>query len=179
MSGTISPNSEVHQGTDEPEGIDAESSTQPDVLRELSDALDADFFIFSGPVERGAASKFIDIVEHDRSRTNAALILTTLGGNADAAYIIARYIKRNYEHFFLYVFGPCKSAGSLLALGADQVVMSQRGEFGPLDVQLVRRDDIFFMNSGLDITESLDSISRHAFNVFANLRPPGPDGSQR
>ncbi len=33
-------------------------------------------------------------------------------------------------------------------------------------MQLVKRDDLFFRNSGLDIAEALKSISEHAFTLF-------------
>ena len=37
----------------------------------------------------------------------------------------------------------CKSAGTLLALGADEIIMSNLSELGPLDIQLPDRDYIW------------------------------------
>jgi len=49
----------------------------------------------------------------------------------------------------LYVFGYCKSAGTLVAVAADQIVMSEFGQFGPLDVQLSDKNEIFGQTAAL------------------------------
>jgi hypothetical protein len=98
------------------------------------------------------------------------LILTTNGGDADAAYKIARHLKRCYDTFTLAVFGMCKSAGTILALGADEIVMSgQRGELGPLDVQILREDDLMQQSSGLDVFKAISSIRNQSFYIFEDI----------
>ncbi|HXJ16030.1 MAG TPA: SppA protein, partial [Candidatus Polarisedimenticolia bacterium] len=104
--------------------------------------------------------------EESSGRRNCALILTTNGGDPDAAYIMVRFLKRTYENLTLYVFGYCKSAGTLLALGADEIVMGAFGELGPLDVQLSKKDEIGLRNSGLDIFMALNVVSTQAFYIF-------------
>lgn len=136
------------------------------LLKAVSDKLDADMFLYSGLLDRDGAARLIEVTEQHRKKNNVVLVLTTNGGTADAAYKMARHLKRTYQSFILFIFGPCKSAGTLLALGADEIVMSGVGEFGPLDVQLLKRDDLFYRNSGLDIAEALRSISEHAFTLF-------------
>ncbi|HET8669219.1 MAG TPA: hypothetical protein VFM05_00940, partial [Candidatus Saccharimonadales bacterium] len=129
------------------------------VLEALTKALDADIFFFSGPTHRKQAYLFMDVADDSPRRENVALVLSTYGGDADAAFIIARYLKRFYKKFTLYVFGFCKSAGTLIALGADEIVMSHRGEFGPLDVQILKSDELMFRSSGLDIEQAVVSLS--------------------
>ena len=75
-------------------------------------------------------------------------------------------LETHYQRFYLYVFGSCKSAGTLLACGAHEVVLSVRGELGPLDVQLAKRDELFGRASGLDISRSLDFITEQSFRIF-------------
>jgi len=137
-----------------------------DLIRLLSKRRDADIFLYSGELQRESANVFVNLLEKKRQKRNAILIVSTFGGNADAAYIIARYIKRTYKKFTLFVFGYCKSAGTLFALGADEIIMSCRGEFGPLDVQLAKADEIGYRSSGLDISQALDFLSTQAYNVF-------------
>jgi len=109
----------------------------------------------------------VDAVESlTARRENCVLILTTSGGDADAAFIIARQLKRVYTRFYLFVFGRCKSAGTLVAAGADEIVMSPWGELGPLDVQVQKDDSILRRNSGLDIFQALANLSTQAFKVF-------------
>lgn len=147
--------------TEERDDIDREA-----LFQELSDSLNADLFVFSGPIERPQASMFIDVVERVRRRENVGLVICTYGGDADAAYIIARFLKNNYKTFTLYVFGYCKSAGTLIALGADEIVMSSRGELGPLDVQLLKTDELVFRGSGLDVGQAISSLSDQSFEIF-------------
>lgn len=132
----------------------------------VSDRLDTDIYVVSAPMERDVVEQLIQQHARATGRTNGALVLTTYGGDPDAAYLLARFIKRTYDCFTLYVFGPCKSAGTLIALGADEIVMSVRGEMGPLDVQLIRDDDLFRHSSGLDIFQALSILNVHVFNAF-------------
>jgi len=83
-------------------------------------------------------------------------------------FIIARSLKRFYKRFTLHVFGCCKSAGTLVALGADEVVMSAHAELGPLDVQLLKEDELGQQSSGLDIFQALSIINAQAFRIFEN-----------
>ena len=46
----------------------------------------------------------------------------------------------------------CKSAGTLIALGASALYMDDRSELGPLDMQVTRGDEIGAMRSGLEQT---------------------------
>jgi len=147
--------------------VDTEpANNQGTLFKEISDLYEADLFIFSGPIERPQASMFLDTVESNKSRKNVVLIICTHGGDADAAYIMARFLKANYDKFTLFVFGHCKSAGTLIALGSDEIVMSHRGELGPLDVQLLKTDELLFRGSGLDIGQAITSLSQQAFEIF-------------
>ena len=132
----------------------------------VSSELDADAFLYSAEITDLNADKLInEIKQTSPKRDNVALIMTTYGGDPDAAFRIARYIKRKYNKFTLFVFGYCKSAGTLLALGADEIVMSDFGELGPLDVQ-VTKDDDFRSESVLDIQQAMSVIGSQAFEMF-------------
>ena len=76
-----------------------------------------------------------------------------------------RAIKRYYTDFILYVYGSCKSTGTLIALGANQIIMSDYGEFGPLDIQLAK-DDELSNTSGLSYLQSLTSLNEQIFRSF-------------
>jgi hypothetical protein len=99
-------------------------------------------------------------------RGNAILFLTTLGGSPDAAYRMGACLQRNYASIAFYIFGPCKSAGTLAAVAAKRIVLGDFGELGPLDVQLVKPDEIIPTSSGLDIFQALSVITNSAFEAF-------------
>lgn len=135
-------------------------------LANLSELHNADIYIYSYTIEDEYADLLINKIRFNSiRRENCILILTTYGGSPDAAYRIARTIKRHYAKFSLYVYGTCKSAGTLLALAADEIVMSEMGEFGPIDIQLTK-DDEMLNTSGLSYIQSLVSLNRQMFEAF-------------
>lgn len=126
----------------------------------------SDFYLFVGTINDINADKFIKALRKNGDRKeNCSLILTTYGGDPDAGYRIIRAIKRYYKKLTLYIFGSCKSTGTLMALGADEIVMSDFGEFGPLDIQLTK-DDELSNTSGLNFVQSLMSLNEQLFRAF-------------
>lgn len=57
-------------------------------------------------------------------------------GDPNAGYRIGRALQHNYDDVTLLVVGPCKSAGTLIAIAANKLVIGDMGELGPLDIQL-------------------------------------------
>lgn len=144
----------------------------------VADAYDADVYFVSSPIDRALVDRVVEAYASAQQRTNAVLILTTSGGDPDAAYILARFFKHQYKVFYLFVFGYCKSAGTLIALGADEIVMSVRGELGPLDVQVYKDDEILRQNSVLDVIQSVPMVVNQAYAAFEEtfLRIIGSSG---
>ncbi len=109
---------EQTQQTATAEDSENDSATMPSLamlIKAVSDKLNADMFLYSGDLDRDGATWFIGVTEQYKNKENVVLILTTYGGTADAAYKMARHLKRTYQRFTLCIFGPCKSAGTLLA----------------------------------------------------------------
>lgn len=135
--------------------------------KEVAKNLEADVYLHSASIDREAASSFCAKVHSlENKRKNAVLILTTFGGDPDAAFIIGRALKRCYSKLYVFVFGFCKSAGTLLALAASEIIMSDDGELGPLDIQFGKDDEIFKRSSGLDINESIKFLKQLAPELF-------------
>ncbi len=138
-----------------------------EVASELSTNLQADIFLLSGEISDSTADQLIHEARDIQERQeNIVLILTTFGGDADAAFRIMRFLQRKYEKITLYIFGSCKSAGTLMALGAHEIVMSDFGEFGPLDVQVLKNGELYGRSSGLDIHQALHVIGSQAYTMF-------------
>ena len=142
--------------------------TPEDRVRSNTDAESEkpDVFFVSASLDRSTASRLYEAHAQSGRRRYCVLVLTTSGGDADAAYLMARYLRKFYEKVTVCVFGYCKSAGTLLALGAHEIVMGARGELGPLDVQVSRKDEMFPSRSGLELFASLEVLKAHAFQSF-------------
>lgn len=147
-----------------------ESPEAPPSVQELADAVaaerDADIILYNGPIQRHTDRELIATCTRRQRHTNVLLVLVTIGGDADAAYRIARCLQDNYENYVLYVSGYCKSAGTLCAIGANELVISDHGELGPLDVQLFKKDELWETQSGLTVLDSLVALQDNAFSAF-------------
>jgi hypothetical protein len=75
--------------------------------------------------------------------TSIDFVLHTLGGDVDAADKMVRILRRrvgDVGELRVVVPDCAKSAGTLIAIGADLIVMSDSSELGPVDPQIYIRD---------------------------------------
>ena len=75
------------------------------------------------------------------------LALETPGGLPAPAYKIGRALRQNFEKLTIYVPFSAYSAGTLIAVAADEIVMGQMSNLGPLDVQVPGRDGMYVSGS--------------------------------
>jgi hypothetical protein len=152
----------------------AEEVTTPEPLElqytrlavSIGKAHQADVILYSGEINDEGADDLIRISKEPNRADNVFLLLTTRGGSPDAAYRMARSLQRHYKKILLYIHGMCKSAGTLVAIGADELILSDFGEFGPLDAQLGKKDELFESHSGLNITQALTSLNTRVVDLF-------------
>ena len=134
----------------------------------VSEQFDADVIIYLGPVAGPHDSELIETCRQDGKRPNAYLVLLTYGGNPHVAYRIGRCLHRNYEKVTACAPGACASAGTLLVLAANELVMSDLGLLGPLDIQLQKADELFEMTSGLTVQEAIVTLRSEAKAMFTS-----------
>lgn len=132
----------------------------------VASALDVDVLLYNGPILRPVDIKMHTACRQRDKRKNVLLVLVTEGGDPDAAYRISRCLQEHYEKFTCIVPGWCKSAGTLIAIGAHELVFTGAGELGPLDVQMSKRDDLIEMQSGQTVVAALSSLQEKAFSAF-------------
>lgn len=141
------------------------------ITKEIDDYYsDRDIWILSSAISRELYIDVSNILENKQDKKpKCTLFLTTYGGDPDAAFRIARAFKYYYPDasaFKIVICGYCKSAGTLIAIGADELAIGNMGELGPLDVQVYKSDEFIDRVSGLEIKESLDVLYKHAHNIF-------------
>lgn len=143
-----------------------------DEKNDLEVALDAlrvqepqtDVVLYNGPIDdRG----FWNLIRNTSPQIDrkVVLILVTSGGDPNAAFNIGRFLN-SYGAFEIAVPSECKSAGTLVAIAAEKIYMSIIGELGPLDVQLMKRDELFQQQSGLVYKKGIETITTEAFRVY-------------
>ena len=170
----------------------AEKNPFEKLIKQVSDHYKSDIVLYIGPIERPFDDRFIRRVKERKLLDNVLLILTTHGGDPHAAYRMARFLQEHYEtvagaeglgapsqqkakgKFRLYVDTRCKSAGTILAAGANILMFSDYGELGPIDVQIRKSDEVGERSSVLTprhAMESLQTLALHHFeHAFKELR---------
>jgi hypothetical protein len=67
---------------------------------------------------------------------NLDYYIETPGGSADVVAEIVRFIRSKFEQVSFVVSGQAKSAGTILVLSGDEILMSESGSLGPIDAQI-------------------------------------------
>ncbi len=135
-------------------------------IQELSSSYSADIVFFAGPLRYPSERRLNDIIRKHKTQENVVLLLNTRGGSADVGYQIVRCLQRCYKDFVLFVDSICKSAGTLVALGANKIIMSDTAEMGPLDVQIQKPGELDEYISGLTSMQALDTLRTELFGTF-------------
>jgi hypothetical protein len=152
-----------------------------DVIRKEHNA---DFLVYAGAINRRGAEKVVsELAEATAKHKNLILLLCTTGGDSHAAFKIARACQATYDtvmpserykttdHPRLTVFVPtlCKSAGTIIALGADDLMMSSDAELGPIDIQMRRPEEVGELTSTLTPVQAIQSLQRQMTTVFVDM----------
>lgn len=142
-----------------------------ELVNSLSESSDSDIILYNGVIQRPCDEEIIreTIARGEGRRKNAILVLVTPGGDPDAAYRIARCLQGKYAKFTVYVSGICKSAGTLIAVGAHELIISDHGELGPLDIQMAKKDEFFASQSGLTVSTALEALETRAFRAIERM----------
>lgn len=93
-----------------------------------------------------------------------ALLIDSPGGDAKSAYQIASIFRAQSTEFTVLIPRMAKSAGTLMALGANKIILNKFAEVGPLDAQILDYEREQWA-SALNEVQSLDRL--HAFGLEA------------
>ncbi|MBI3466143.1 MAG: hypothetical protein HY000_24275 [Planctomycetes bacterium] len=154
--------------TSEQHGVSAEFAA---AVQDLERSLERPIWLLvqSAPgkfqeIDEALVSEFLTWKPRLPQRQPIVLLIDSLGGSARCAYQLARLVRRRCGGFSAFVPRQAKSAATLLALGADEIVLGKDAEVGPLDAQVwdPDREDVL---SALDEVQALEQL--HAFALEA------------
>lgn len=132
----------------------------------FAEANDRDFIVVSRSITRNLHWELSAAATAYRQKENCTVFLTTNGGDPDAGYRIARCLRHHYKHVRVAVASVCKSAGTLIAIAADELGIGDLGELGPLDIQVRKPSELWENSSGLDIQQALQTVTEHVETSF-------------
>ena len=90
------------------------------------------------------------------------LILHTPGGQAEAAETIVDYLRSKFDKIDVLIPTYAMSAGTMISLACDQIIMGRQSQLGPTDPQLIIGDRPFSAHSIVDqFEEAKTEISQN------------------
>ncbi len=132
----------------------------------------ADVYRYAGAINPQGYTKLCKQIEKARSEgaaEQALLVIATPGGDPHAGFRIARALQHTYQNGFeALVPRYCKSAGTMIILGATKLHMADQSELGPLDIQIKKGDELYGRSSGLDMTQAVGFLRGEALVSFTD-----------
>lgn len=80
--------------------------------------------------------QFIHEILRKVDKTKLDFYLETPGGSGSAAEEIVTFLHRKFESVDFLIAGEAKSAGTIMAMSADDIYMTDSGSLGPIDAQI-------------------------------------------
>jgi len=104
----------------------------------------------------------------DERLTALDVIVSSPGGDVEAAYLVARELRRRVQTLTVHIPFRTKSAATLIALAADELVLGSLGELGPLDAQYEEKQaaDFPLNTSRLLLETALREVEDHAATCY-------------
>lgn len=103
-------------------------------------------FIYAADLNKGRRGVEVDLMQDDfytfqdllreSSRETIDVYIETPGGSGEAAEEIARFLHTKFKEVNFVIAGEAKSAGTVLAMCADNIYMCSTGSLGPIDAQV-------------------------------------------
>ncbi|KWV42152.1 hypothetical protein AS026_21320 [Rhizobium altiplani] len=87
-------------------------------------------------IAHDAVTMFVDILDEIGPTAKVSLVLHTNGGQTAAAWRLVNLIKSFCDEFEVLIPLKAMSAGTLISLGAKQIVMTKQAVLGPIDPSL-------------------------------------------
>jgi hypothetical protein len=106
------------------------------------------------------------------------LVLETPGGIGEVAEDIVHFIRARYQHVAVMVPGVAKSAGTIMTMAADEILMEPSSALGPIDAQLSWQGKTFSAQALLDgmqkikrEVEETNRLNRAYIPMLNNISP--------
>lgn len=79
---------------------------------------------------------FMEVVSNVKER-ELDFIIHSPGGTAEAAESVMEYLRQRFDHIRVFVPIAAMSAATMMALAANEIVMGQQSQLGPIDPQFI------------------------------------------
>jgi len=146
-----------------------EEMPDAELMSALSESYsDSEVYLASGEINYNFYHEISEEMERKKDKQQKLLlVLATLGGDPNAGYRIAKCLLHYFgNNITIFIPFHCKSAGTLICIVASKLIIGNRGELGPLDVQISNSNEIFENMSGLDIVQTVNVLRQELMDSF-------------
>ena len=155
-------------------------------LKEISQIRGRDIFVYAADVQKGdmpitiAYSDLVPILDQMQFLKGNALdvILETPGGSGEAAEDIINIFRDKYDDVSFIIPGMAKSAGTIMAMSGDEILMEPSSALGPIDAQINFRGQTVSAHAFIEGIESVKreviqngGLNQAYFPMLQNLTP--------
>ena len=139
-------------------------------LKRLEDCAKCDFIVLYVPIRFGVDNIVREAIEGiGRRKRKISVILETGGGYIEVAQRIAHTLRTHYREVDFIVPNCAYSAGTVLAMSGDAILMDYFAVLGPIDPQLPKDDKMVPALGYLEQYERLVRKSREGTLTTAEL----------
>lgn len=77
-----------------------------------------------------------DLLSKRKDCSKVDIYLETPGGSGETAEGIGRFLHKKFDSVSFVISGEAKSAGTIIALSGNEILMTETGSLGPIDAQM-------------------------------------------
>jgi len=77
-----------------------------------------------------------DMLSNKHDINSIHVYLETPGGSGEAAEDIINFLRKHFNEVWFVISGEAKSAGTIIALSGDEILMTETASLGPIDAQV-------------------------------------------
>lgn len=150
------------------------------LIREIEQLTSRRLIVYFGNIQHPLAgispadvTPFQDLILDCQKGADIDLLLQTAGGDIDAAEKLVYMLRERGQSLRLIVTDRAKSAGTLVALASDAILMSSTSELGPIDPQIVvtQPDGKQISRPAQSFLDGLDQIKKDVEANGGKLNP--------
>jgi hypothetical protein len=120
-----------------------------DAEGDLEARLEADILYLNAEIRMNLFSWFREAIEklsaRPEKREAIAIVLTSPGGQAEAAEKLVEVVRHHYALVYFVVPIAAMSAGTILCMAGDKIFMDYSSSLGPIDPQVLDREGKFLV----------------------------------
>lgn len=127
-------------------------------------------------IAQDAVPRFVDLLDEIGPTKKISLVLHTNGGQTSAAWRLVNLIRMYCDELEVIVPAKALSAGTLISLGADRIVMTKQAALGPIDPSVVHALSPIVNDQGMAqrVPVSVEAVRGYLGHASEDLRIADP-----